>query len=589
MYLKILACDLDGTLAHDGNVDPETWEILRKARSKGITLMLVTGRRLDTFSADGPFAELFEAIIAEDGAAVYFTRNNEVRLPFGRLDDTVIQQNKEKNIPFEQGTAIMATWMPYIDAVEEVLHETGRSATIEYNKGAVMILPPGATKGTGLRFALEELGYSEHNVVACGDAENDRSLFEIAEFSVAVANATPELKALSDYVLPFPRTKGIRHLVEHLCQNQLPHSAKNKHNYLSIGKQADGSTFHIPPKTFVDGNLGFFGASASGKSWMAGLLAESLLQKGYQICIIDPEGDYASLRAFSHTLVLGSGDNILPPPEEVITLSEYTNVSLILDLSIYEVDERLAYVTNLMQAFLCLRSQRGRPHWILIDEIHSFCPQEGGPLTDLVVKGMQEKGLGIVSYRPSLVAPAILEAIDVWLLTRMEMPEEIEKLKSLIPQSAGFSDAIKQLPAMPVGDALFLAEKTTDGSDAGSFVNFRVAKRKVPHVRHLHKYLRAALPHPKRFYFNINGNATGHHPATSLWDFREAIKTVPINSLKYHLQRKDFEKWVHSVFHDDELVRSIRKVRHRYFDDDQLRHELDQVVSQRYEELESLI
>ena len=52
-----------------------------------------------------------------------------------------------------------------------------------------MVLPLGATKGTGLAYALHELGYSPHNVAACGDAENDRSLFEVAEYAAAVANA----------------------------------------------------------------------------------------------------------------------------------------------------------------------------------------------------------------------------------------------------------------------------------------------------------------------------------------------------------------------------------------------------------------
>jgi HAD superfamily hydrolase (TIGR01484 family) len=51
---------------------------------------------------------------------------------------------------------------------------SGRSST--YDQAVLAVLPSGATKGTGLQYALRELGISARNVVACGDAENDRSL-----------------------------------------------------------------------------------------------------------------------------------------------------------------------------------------------------------------------------------------------------------------------------------------------------------------------------------------------------------------------------------------------------------------------------
>ncbi len=587
MYLKILACDLDGTLAHNGIVAPETWKALRKARDKGLTLMLVTGRSLDTFSADGLFAELFEAIVAEDGAAVYFTRNNEVNLPFGRLDQEVIQQLEQRQIPFEKGTAIISSWMPQIDEIEQVLHETGRSATIEYNKGAGMVLPPGATKGTGLRFALRELGYSEHNVIACGDAENDRSLFEVAEYAAAPSNAIPEIKALADYTLPFPDGKGVCYLIEKLFQGKLLPCQEKKDTYLSLGVKENGSMLHVHPGKLVDGNLGIIGASASGKSWLAGLLVEGLLQKGYQVCIIDPEGDYSALRAFPHTLVLGNEG--LPPIEEVIALSEYTNTSLILDLSTHEVEGRLAYVTDLARALFGLRARRGRPHWFLFDEIQSFCPPQGGPLTDLILGGMQERGIGVVSYRPSLVAPAILKAIDSWLLTRIEMPEEIAQIKELIPQIPNVTRRTDQLPTLPVGEAFYLDQQCAEKGAAADMIQLHFADRKVPHVRHLHKYLRAPLPNAKRFYFHTDAQHPGPRSAASLWEFREALETVSVESLHYHLQRGDFEKWIEKVFHDDELARSLRKVRRRAIEDIHLRNELYQAVNDRYERLESLI
>jgi hydroxymethylpyrimidine pyrophosphatase-like HAD family hydrolase/CheY-like chemotaxis protein len=200
-HLKVLASDLDGTLAQDGVVSPQTWDLLHHAKTFGFTLILATGRVIDNFINEGPFAELFEAIVAEDGAVVFFPRRNLVKLPFGRLSSLVVQRLEEMNIPMERGMSIVATRRPYDEAILKVLQEVNVGVTIEYNYGAVMLLPPGATKGTGLAYALQELGYSPRNLIACGDAENDCSMLEFAELAVAVPHAIPRLRAMADAVI----------------------------------------------------------------------------------------------------------------------------------------------------------------------------------------------------------------------------------------------------------------------------------------------------------------------------------------------------------------------------------------------------
>ena len=482
----------------------------------------------------------------------------------------------------------MATWHPFEKVVDEVLRESGRGATVEYNKGAVMILPPGATKGAGLRFALQELGYSEHNVIACGDAENDRSLFEVAEYAVAVAEATKDIKHLADYVLSDKYPAGIRDFIKSLKECALPTSKNQSKNQFVIGRRTDGALQHIHPQALINGNLGVVGGSASGKSWLAGLLAEQLLQKGYQICIIDPEGDYSALRAFPHTLLLGGNAGRLPQAIDVVTLSEYTNVSLVLDLSLFNLDERSAYVTDLLQALFNLHARRGRPHWFLLDEIHSFCPPEGGPLTDLILKGMKEGGICVVSYRPSIVAPALLKQVDNWLLTRLQLPEEIKYLEQLLPGKPDEFRLAERLPSLSSGDAVLLQGECGETITKLDVESFRVSSRKVPHVRHLHKYLRAPLPKSKRFYFTHTA-ASQPRVAASMWEFREAIADISTTSLRFHLERGDFELWLKQVLHDEELARRIRKIRNRHLKDEELREALLFTVADRYEELESLI
>jgi len=216
MHLKVLACSLDGTLAQDGRVFAETWQTLRQAKLAGLTIILATGRILDSFVTKGPYAELFAAIVAEDGAVVYFPQRDAVIRPFGQLPSSVLERLENTGVPMRRGMAIVATHVPHDKVVLEELRNSGGGATVEYNRGAVMILPPGATEGTGLHYALRELGYSPRNVVACGDAENDRSLFEMVELSAAVKNASAEIQPLADVMLSQPNGAGVQALVGEL-------------------------------------------------------------------------------------------------------------------------------------------------------------------------------------------------------------------------------------------------------------------------------------------------------------------------------------------------------------------------------------
>ena len=589
-HLKVLACDLDGTLAQAGRVAAETWEVLRRAKAAGLVIILVTGRMLDSLDADELYAQLCEAIVAEDGAVVYFPRRDKVAMPFGGLDPVALQLLEALDVPLEKGRAIVATRVPYDGAILEVLRKVSGGATMEYNRGAVMVLPPGATKGTGLNYALRELGYSPHSVVACGDAENDRSLFEMAELAVAVANALPEVKALADIELSQANGAGVRAFVSDLLAGHVPTHRPRPHRRLLLGHRSDGPPVHLDPFVLVGSNLGIFGASGSGKSWLAGLLAEELLKQGYQVCIIDPEGDYRGMGAGPHTLLLGGLETELPSVADVVNFCESACVSLVLDLSVCGVAERAAYTLELIRAFRGLRARRGRPHWFLVDEVQSFCPLEGGPLTDLLLEAMLGGGFGLVSYRPSQVASPLLEALDGWLVTRLGLPEEIEALRPFLAGYAGGPAALSQLPTLPVGQAyLCLDESEQPPSPARGFVKFRVGSRAIPHIRHLHKYLRAPLPEHKMFYFHDESGRYLEQAAANLWEFRQALGELPVSSLQHHLRVGDFERWLQDVLHDGELARRVRKISNRDVRGEALRQELLEVVVNRYEELDYLI
>lgn len=584
MYLKVLACDLDGTLARDGAIEPETWQALERAKAAGSTLVLVTGRTLAGLAPEGPFSALFDAVVAEDGAAIYFPRNDSVTLPFGRLAPRLVERLERSGIPLERGAAIVATWTPHDRTVLDILRETGGSGTIEYNKGAVMVLPPGATKGTGLRAALDELGFSPRNVLAFGDAENDRSLFETAEMAVAVANAHPDIRDLADLVLTEPNGAGVRAFLERARRDSFFAHPVRPRRELRLGDRLDGGEVRLAPWILLMANLGVFGASESGKSWLAGLLAEELLREGYQVFLVDPEGDYQGLRAFPHTLHVGGPDAELPPVAELATLCEYANLSVILDLSGHLPAAACAYVTELLPALHALRRRRGRPHWLLVDEAHAFCPAGGGGVTAALRREMDAGGVALVSYRPSCVAAELLDRVDHWMLTRLPEDDEAAALGRRLPPATAEAFDPAALAAAPPGQAwLFLSPRLAGATVERNPVRLRASRRTIPHVRHLHKYLKTPLPPDKRFYFE------GGAVAANLGEFCDVLERLPLDELDRHLARGDLERWLGEVLQERSLARRVGKIRRRELDGDALRAALVAAVANRYRELESLI
>ena len=79
---------------------------------------------------------------------------------------------------------------------------------------------PEVTKGSGLGFLAEHLGFTRERTVAFGDGENDVELLEWAGFGVAVANAHPRVLAVADWVCPSAAEEGVAQVVEALLDSR---------------------------------------------------------------------------------------------------------------------------------------------------------------------------------------------------------------------------------------------------------------------------------------------------------------------------------------------------------------------------------
>lgn len=222
MRYLALACDYDGTLAHDGRVDEETIAALNRLRESGRKLILVTGRHLEDLLNVFPEIDLFERVVVENGGLLYRPATREEE-PLGEPPpEEFVKALQERGVDrLAVGRVIVATWEPHETTVLEQIRNLGLEHQIIFNKGAVMVLPPGINKASGLKVALSELGLSPHNAVGIGDAENDHAFLSVCGCVVAVANALPMLKERVDFVTQGERGAGVIELIDKMIASDL--------------------------------------------------------------------------------------------------------------------------------------------------------------------------------------------------------------------------------------------------------------------------------------------------------------------------------------------------------------------------------
>lgn len=237
-HYRILAADYDGTLATDGVVDEATLDALHRWKRSGRQLILITGRQFDDLlQTFGPL-DLFDLVVPENGAMLYYPQDHRERLLAPPPPQTFVEQLCDRILQSEQprsvagefsslvssqglewlgiGRVIVATWVPHDDTVRKLIHELGLDLQIIMNKRAVMVLPKGVSKESGLYAALEELNAQAEDVVGVGDAENDVDFLKLCGYSVAVANALPSLKESVDWVSHSSRGQGVVELINRL-------------------------------------------------------------------------------------------------------------------------------------------------------------------------------------------------------------------------------------------------------------------------------------------------------------------------------------------------------------------------------------
>jgi HAD superfamily hydrolase (TIGR01484 family) len=404
MYFIALASDYDGTLAQDGKVDPATLEALDLLKQSGRKLVLVTGRELPELQEVFSELDRFALVVAENGGLLYEPAIQRQTVLGPEPPAAFIERLKARRVsPLSIGRCIVATREPNEKIVLETIRELGLELQIIFNKGAVMVLPPGVNKATGLAVALERMKLSPLNVVGIGDAENDRAFLSACGCAVAVANALPMVKEDATIVTEASRGGGVAELIGRMLADDLADvAAAVVHQRVTLAREPDGSVIELHP---FAGNLLIAGTPGGGKSTLATGLLERLAEGGFQFCVIDPEGNYAGLEG-----AVTVGDAKTPPSlREVVELLEEPGRSVVVNLGGIELGERARAFAELVASLSKLRARTARPHWLLIDEAHHMLPSA---LAMASVSLPRELAASIVvTGRPEQVALPVLEAV----------------------------------------------------------------------------------------------------------------------------------------------------------------------------------
>jgi hypothetical protein len=531
-----LATDFDGTLATDGRLSGEAMEAVKRLRASGRRAILVTGRRLVDLLEVFPQIDSFDSVVAENGAVLYVPRTREETLLCQPLPFSFIERIRSLGVePISVGRVIVATWLPHQNAILQSIQETGLELLIVFNKNAVMVLPTGVNKATGLGVALRRLGLSFHEVVGIGDGENDQSFLDRCECSVAVANAVPSILKLVDMVTKREAGGGLTELVNELIADDLVRMQGHlRRNFIPIGSLEGGGEIKVPP---YGTNILIAGPSGSGKSTITAGIVERLIEQTYQLCIIDPEGDYGPSRD-----VINLGDsNRAISINEVLSILEDPKMNVSLNLLGIELADRPAFFGQFFPSLRTLRSRTGRPHWMVFDEAHHLLPVDWGHLPEVLPQKLGETVL--VTVRPDHLAVAILAMIDVVIAVG---PSPETTLKN-------FSDATgrplhwPQGLAHKAGQAIIWFPVTGNPPSPMS-----IMPPKGDRIRHRRKYAEGNMRYHS-FYFR--GPGSRHNlKAHNLAIFSQIAEGIDEETWLFHLRRQDYSKWFREAVKDPYLA-----------------------------------
>jgi len=548
MKFKALALDYDGTIATNGVFSAGVRDAIGEVRQRGITVILVTGRRIADLERVAGDLSCFDAVVAENGGVVEFPASGRHVLVGHPVNPAVVQELMRRNVEIAVGECVIEADASAAPTVLDVVRRMEQPLILAFNRSRLMVLPQAIAKSTGLKHALFALRLSLHNTIGVGDAENDHDLLDACEVGVAVGWGSPALRAAADEIVSGSGPDAVAGYIRRVADQPRLSAIQMGRRRLLLGHEHDGEpvSLAIRGRTIL-----IAGEPGSGKSWVAGLLCEQLILQGYSLCIIDPEGDYRCLESLPGVITLGGDD---PPPHtrELTRALRHPDVSVIIDLSKIAHHAKVEYLDTLLPTLASLRRRTGLPHRILLDEAHYFV---GGSRARRLLDP-ELAGYLLVTYRVSGLDRSLRDPNDVVVIvTRETDNDEVAALRSMYQPRAAIEVPSSAFHELAMNEAALLPGAI---EAQGRLRRFQVAPRMTEHVRHRTKYLDMPVAEHQGFVFSEDGRPLVS--ARTLRTFTGLLTTIPDAVVGAHVRRHDCSRWIEQVIQDRPLATNVRAI-----------------------------
>jgi hydroxymethylpyrimidine pyrophosphatase-like HAD family hydrolase len=566
MTFVALAADYDGTIAHHGRVDQETLDSLKWLKTRGKWLFLVTGRELPELQSLMPELSVFDAVVAENGALLFLPAKGEMK-PLGPPPPApLVAALREQGVtPLSVGSSIVATWEPNEKAVLELVRDLGLEWQIIFNKGAVMCLPPGINKASGLKAALAHFRLSPLNTVGVGDAENDHAFLTLCGASAAVSNALPAVIETADIRLKADHGAGVRELIQMWVGEDGPgldiRDIRTGRTSVSVAAEpgaAEGRLYSGADAVLIAGESG------AGKSTLAKALVERGMEAGAQVVVIDPEGDYGNLDGIVH---LGDAERPPKAQEAIDLVTEKPGESVVVNLLGLSLSDRPAFFAEFVGGIAALRARYGRPHWIVVDEAHHFLPAELE--ASEAAMPQDASGFVFVTVTPDALAGAAIEALN----TVVGVGPPAAEVLAMVAKRRGISAPKAQAP----DDEHVLLWRL---EETGAEVVAAAAPRQE-HTRHIRKYAEGELSEEKSFFFRGAEDKLNLR-ARNLNAFNELADGVDEETWLFHLRAHDYSRWLRESIGDEELAEEVSEIEDSADSAEASRQQIRAAIERRY-------
>jgi len=534
MHFLALAVDYDGTIAENGSVPPQVCASLTTLKNSGRKLLLVTGRELQALKHHFPHLDLFDLVVAENGALLYDPVTDTEELIAEPASMDLVSRLRGKGVsPLSVGRSVIATWHPWEEAVINSIRELGLELQMTFNKDAIMVLPPGVNKASGLAAALRTLGICELNVVGVGDAENDHSFLSICGCSAAVSNAIDSIKASADVCLSLDHGRGVCELVDMLLEKDATLVPIERIG-LELGQTLDAHKVWMPAESV----LLVIGNSGSGKSSYVTWLTERMVQAHQGFCIIDPEGDYLTLE----DAVTVGGLTVPPTTEESVHHLLQAQLNVVVSALALDPPARIQLFGEMLPFIQDLRRVSGRPYWLIVDEAHYMLPHcavwPPGFLGNM--------GAIIVAVDFDQVCPAVLEGVNVLVTLGSTARELVEQFAKRIQRRC------PDFPERSPGPEYACLWDLRNDKEVVLLNQLRPTQK---HHRHSGKYVAGDVGAWHAFRFS-----TLCQSASNLTEFLSLSTRLEDTALRGYMNAGDFSKWFREIIRDDVLANKTHQV-----------------------------